>query len=367
MARMSKPISDKRKDDSVVKKISERTVREPEKERSRILVSSGSVMLNLACSNTYKGAFEVGRMANLIGDSSSGKTYLALEMLASCANDGRFNDYTLIYDDTEHALSMDIEELFGDELAERITAPNEDENEDSLCSRTIEDFHFNIRKALDVGPCIYVLDSFDALTSEQDDSKVDEMMEARQKGKEVKGSYGMSKPKKSSELLRDIVGRLERTNSFLLIISQTRDNIDPMSFEKKTRSGGRALKFYASHEIWLAVAGKLKAKERVVGSKLKAKVSKNKLTGTFREVSFDFRHSYGADDINAAIDFLIAENVISGGKGNAKMKWGNYEGSRNKIISFIEKESMENSLFRQAEEKWQEIEESIKPNRKRKY
>lgn len=367
MARVSKPISEKRNENPVAKKLIEREAKEQEKTQRRMLVSSGSVMLNLACSNTYRGAFEVGRMVNLIGDSSSGKTYLAMEMLASCANDKRFDDYTLIYDDTEHALSMDIEELFGDTLAERLTYPEYDNDEEPVCSRTIEDFHYNIRQALEAGPCIYVLDSFDALTSEQDDGKVDEMMEARQKGKETKGSYGMSKPKKSSELLRDIVGKLEKTNSFLLIISQTRDNIDPMSFEKKTRSGGRALKFYASHEIWLAVAGKIRAKERVVGSKLKAKVSKNKLTGTFREVSFDFRHSYGADDINAALDFLIAEGVISGGKGNAKMTWGNYEGSRVKMISRIEDENLERALFRDVEKTWQEIEESIKPDRKRKY
>lgn len=367
MARVSKPVSTRRKEDPVVKPISKRAEKKPEKEQRRMLVSSGSVMLNLACSNTYRGAYEVGRMVNLIGDSSSGKTYLAMEMLAACANDSRFNEYALIYDDTEHALSMDIEELFGEELAERIMSPDTNEDDEPNPSRTIEDFHFNIRTALETGPCIYVLDSFDALTSEQDDSKVDEMMDARQRGKETKGSYGMSKPKKSSELLRDIVGKLEKTNSFLLIISQTRDNIDPMSFEKKTRSGGRALKFYASHEIWLAVAGKIRAKERVVGSKLKAKVAKNKLTGTFREVSFDFRHSYGADDINAAIDFLIAENVISGGKGNAKMKWNDFEGSRGKFISKIEDEGLEKSLFRDVEKTWQEIEESIKPNRKRKY
>lgn len=363
MARMSKPMG-KRKD-PIVSNIAERELKP---ESKRMLVSSGSVMLNLACSNTYKGAFEVGRMVNLIGDSSSGKTYLAMELLAACANDSRFDNYALIYDDVENAMSMDIEELFGKTLADRLKGPWLDPlDNEYVPSRSIEDFHCNVLDALDAGSCIYVLDSFDALTSEQEEDKIDEMREARAKGKETKGSYGMSKPKKSSELLRHIVSKIENTKSLLLIVSQTRDNIDPMSFEKKTRSGGKALKFYASHEIWLAVVGKLKQKERVVGSKLKAKVSKNKLTGAFREVSFDFRHLYGADDISAAVDFLIDEGVISGGKGNTKLVWRDIEAQKTKAISEIEERNLEKLLFKDLEKTWNEIEESLKPNRKRKH
>lgn len=364
MARNSVP---GKRNDAVVSKIAQRASDKPEKTTRTILVPSGSVMLNLACSNSYRGAFEVGRMVNLIGDSSSGKTYLAMEMLAQCANDKRFDDYRLIYDDTEHALSMDIEELFGSNLAERIEPPHITEDEEDDPSRTIEDFHMNLCDALDKGPCIYVLDSFDALTSEQDEDKIDEMRKAREAGKEAKGSYRMSKPKKASELLQDITSKLDKTKSFLLIISQTRDNISPMSFETKTRSGGRALKFYASHEIWLAVAGKIRVKDRVVGAKLKAKVTKNKLTGTFREVSFDFRHGYGADDISSAIDFLAAEKVISGGVKGSRLVWRDIQATRAKLIQEIEQNNLERALFKDAQQAWLDVEESLRPSRKKKY
>ena len=345
----------------------ERAVNKSKVEKTPLLVPSGSVMLNLACSNTWRGAFPVGRMANLIGDSSSGKTYLALEMLAQCCRNPRFEDYTLIYDDTEHALSMDIRALFGRKLAEKITGP-EGPLHTTDPSRTIEDFHFNIKDALSVGPCIYVLDSFDALSSEQDLEKIEEMMKAREAGKEIAGSYNLAKPKKASQILQDIVCDIEKTNSFLLIISQTRENLTPGSFEKKTRSGGKALKFYASHEIWLAVTGKLKksvnGKSRVIGSELKAKVSKNKLTGTFREVGFDFRQGYGCDDISSCIDFLKGEGVI---KGTSTLSWRDYNQSLTKLIQTIEDNGIEPQLFKDAQEAWNEVEEKLKPTRKSKY
>jgi recombination protein RecA len=338
-----------------------RRVETHKEEPKRILIPSGSVMLNLACSNTYHGAFEAGHMVNLIGDSNSGKTYLALEMLAQCARLKSFNKYELIYDDTEHALSMDVEGLFGSKLAERIIPPAKEGGE-AAYSRTVEDFHCNILDALDRGPCIYILDSFDALTSEQDTDKIDDMREARRTGKEISGSYRMAKPKKASEILQDTVSKIEKTGSFLLIISQTRDNIDPRSFEKKTRSGGRALKFYASHEIWLAVKGKIRQRERVVGAELKAKVSKNKLTGTFREVEFDFRHGYGCDDITSALDFLIAE------KGASKGEWRDVKaGKMSSMVHQIEERNLERLLFKDLQEKWLEIEEALKPDRKSKY
>lgn len=345
----------------------ERQINKPKTEEKRILIPSGSLMLNLACSNTWHGAYEVGRMSNLIGDSSSGKTYLALEMMAQCCMDKRFDDYALIYDDVEHALSMDIEGLFGPRLAKRIEGP-EGPIDTTDPSRTVEDLQFNICHALDSGPCIYVVDSFDALTTEQDIEKLNEQFKARQKGVDIAGSYRMAKPKKASEMLQDVVSKLEKTKSFLLIISQTRDNVTPGTFEKRTRSGGRALKFYAQHEIWLAVTGKMKqtvhGKERVVGSNLKVKVSKNKLTGSFREVEFNFRHGYGCDDITSALNFLKQEGLAQGG---IKWTWGNYSGSLAQLISRIEDDNLERKLFRECQTAWLEVEELLKPKRKSKY
>lgn len=371
MARVSKPGT--RRDHPVAKR-----VEKPVPVESKAIVPSGSVMLNLACSNTYRAAYQLGRMVNLIGDSSSGKTYLALEMLAQCAQRKAFDNHRLIYDDGEHALSMNIRELFGEDLDERLEFPKykvkvgKDEWEECDASRTVEDFHFNVMDALDRGPCIYVLDSADALTSEQDEDKLEEMRQARADGKDVSGSYRMSKPKKFSELLQSIVAKLEKTDSFLLIISQTRANVEPGTFEKRTRSGGKALKFYASHEIWLSVKAKVRQKvkssaaTRVVGSEIIARVSKNKLTGASRDVSFDHRHGYGCDDIASTIDFLVAEKGIS--KSGAKITWrGEVYTTTNQLIDAVENGNMEKLLFQDAEERWNEIEEELKPTRKPKY
>lgn len=349
----------------------ERQAKAQKQEQKRTLVPSGSVMLNLACSNTSRGAYELGRMVNLIGDSGTGKTYLALEMLAQCANRRAFKDHRLIYDDTEHALSMDIPDLFGEALAERLTTPDGESvvMGEGKASYTMEQFEYNFMKALKEGPCIYVLDSFDALTCEQDLDKVAERHEAYEKGKEVAGSYNMARPKLASQILRNVVSLIDNSDSLLFIISQTRENITPGSFEKRTRSGGRALKFYASHELWLAQTGKIKqtvnGKPRTVGYELRAKVSKNKLTGAFREVDFDFRHGYGCDDIASALNYLLQEKAISG--STKSLEWNGCSGTFAKVVTAIEDENLEAQLFKDTQTAWLDVEEKLKPKRKPKY
>ena len=333
-----------------------------EEEPRRVLVPSGSIMLNLACSNSRKGFSELGRMSNLIGDSDTGKTYLALEMLAQCANNPIFDNHRLIFDDAEKALSMDIPYLFGEALADRIDWNGEDV---PIHSNTIEELEYNVTKALDDGPCIYVLDSFDAIASEDDMKKLDEDFEAREKGREAKGSYRTGKAKYAASALPRICSKLEKTNSFLLIISQTRDNINPMSPVKKTRSGGRALKFYAQHEIWLAVKGQIKSKNRIVGSDVLAKISKNKLTGLHRSVEFSLRHGYGCDDIAACLDFLLEEGGVT--KKSNTLEWDGFRGTKEKIIRDIEDDNAEGDLFKETEKVWNEVEDSLRPNRKSKY
>lgn len=374
MARVSKP-GQKRPHP-----VADRTKREPEIE-SKAVVPSGSIMLNMACSDTYRAAFQLGRMANLIGDSNAGKTYLALEMLAQCCQRKEFDNHRIIYDDAEHALSMNVRLLFGDDLADRIETPKYKikvgKNEWQTCheSRTVEDFHYNVMDALEQGPCLYVLDSADALTSEQDEDKVEEQRKARADGKEVSGSYRMAKPKAFSNLLQSIIADLEGTDSFLLIISQTRANIEPGTFEKRTRSGGKALKFYASHEIWLAVRQSIREKikgasdkSRNVGSQVAARVSKNKITGKSRDVSFNHRHGYGCDDIQSAIDFLVTEKGGYITKEGAKITWrGETYKSTNTMIREIEDRNMEKLLFQDAQQRWMELEEALEPDRKPKY
>lgn len=305
---------------------------------------------------------------NLIGDSSSGKTLVALSVMAEAANHPAFGDYRLIFDDVENALAFDTSYMFGETMAGKIEPPAVDEAGAPLPSITIEDFHCNIRDALDEGrPFIYVLDSFDALDAEGDQKKLEKFRDARKKGNKAKGTYAMAKPKKSSELLRNICAALKRSNSVLIIISQTRDNIDPLSFESKTRSGGRALKFYAFHEIWLAMAGKIPKRERIIGNYVQAKISKNKLTGKIREVGFPIYYDYGVDDLASCIQFMVKEGFWKKSKLTIHADDLNLSGTQAKLIQEIEDRGLERKLRRAVGKAWMEIEEELKLNRKPKY
>ena len=340
-----------------------------QKHTQEDVLPTGSTLLNLALSDYTSGGWLKGSMVNIIGDSSAGKSFVALTTLVEMQIAKQFNKYSLIYDDVENANSFNMDYLFGASFAERIQAPAINDEGDEIPSDMIEDFQLNLVKALKKSPCVYCLDSFDALNAEADEKKSMEMLESRANGNLVKGSYGMAKAKKSSEILRQIIGRLENTKSFLAIISQTRDNIDPMSFTKKTRAGGKALKFFATHEIWLANGGSIKSKKREIGIKCKVKISKNKLTGKVREIEFPIYYDYGIDNIGSCVDFLIKENHWSGGKGKRvdPHDLGVDPCLRSILIKRIEDQSLEQKLFDIVGKVWHKIEESLRLNRKPKY
>lgn len=331
-------------------------------------VSSGSTLLNLALTDMFDCGWQKGKMANLIGDSSAGKTFVTLTAFAEANMNNSFDNYKFIFDDAEHANEFDMEHLFGDEVAERIESPN-DKVEDGN-SETMEDFHDNLLMNIEKEqPFIYALDSFDALSTEADDEKIEEQRTARAKGREAKGSYGMAKAKKSSEILRHVVGKLKKTNSILLIISQTRENLTPGSFEKKTRSGGKALKFYATHEVWLALGGTIKAKERIIGVNCIVTIKKNKITGKRRTVEFPIYYDYGIDDITSCIEFLIKEGYWKkvGTKIDAQGFCGLEPSTMKAIINQIEDRGAEKKLQMLVAKAWKEIEDSLKLGRKSKY
>ena len=90
-----------------------------------------------------------------------------------------------------------------------------------------------------------------------------------------------------------------------MIISQVRENVEPMSFEKYVRTGGKAMDFYAHTVLWLAMVNKVKAKGIVVGATIKAKTTKSKTPRPFREIYFDLKFDYGVDDIVTNLDYLF--------------------------------------------------------------
>jgi RecA/RadA recombinase/intein/homing endonuclease len=147
-------------------------------------------------------------------------------------------------------------------------------------------------------PCVYVVDSLDALSSETE-----------LKRDIHEGSYNLTKQKLLGELFRTEVGRIKRAKMLMIIISQIRDRIGAMiRGAKYTRAGGRALDFYASVVIFLADLGKVyetnKGIKRPVAIKVKAKANKNKITQPFRECVFELRFGYGIDDEYACLDYL---------------------------------------------------------------
>jgi len=335
------------------------------------LVPTGSTIFNLECSGHIEGAFKLGKMVNLIGDSSSGKTFFGFTIFAECDLLPRFDKFKFIYDDVEAANEFDLEELFGKSCSDRI--------DESIRSKTVEGFNDNIARLLDKGePFIYILDSFDALTSEAAMVKDEENRKAREKGNITKGDYGDGKPKVFSRFCSMRIQDLSDTGSVLIVISQTRDNMGfGAQFNPKTRSGGKALKFYAFFEIWLACAKKEKQGKRTTVTNVQAKITKNKLTGHHGEVYFPILNDYGVDNLKSCINFLIDEGDWTGTPGAVNTK-GFLEPTKTLqgklkhpsitvIIKHIEDNDLENDLFDLCQYTYEQIMLALKPNRKRKY
>ena len=314
------------------------------------LIPTGSTLLNLALSDSIDGGFIKGSIVNIIGDSSSGKTFLAWSIFAEMVHDSQFDKYRLIYDEPERALQFQLANLFGEGI---------DRVDTSIASETIQDWYKNVMGVIkEDEPFVYVLDSFDALTSVEE-------LERKDVGK---GGWKTEKAIASSEILRQIVGRVKKTNSLIVVISQTRDNIGVAFGDKKSRSGGKALRFYSSHEIWMAVKKHLKRKNRDVGVRTRIRCKKNKLTGKLREAEFDILFDYGIDDVGSMVDWLLEETFWSGG-GRSKVNTnGDFTNTtRDKLIDDIEANGMEWKLRDIVGQCWLEIEEEIKTRRKPKY
>lgn len=331
------------------------------------LVPTGSTTFNLECSGRIEGAFALGKIVNLIGDSSAGKTIFGFTVFAECSLLPRFDDYRFIYDDVETANEFDLSYLFGTAVEQRI--------EQDVRSSTIESFNDNVARALEGNkPFIYILDSFDALTSEAATEKDAENRKAREKGNQTKGSYGDGKAKKASEFFAQRTQDLHDKDSVLIIISQTRDNIGfGAMFTPKTRSGGKALKFYSFHEIWLATQKKEKAGKRTVVTNIQAKITKNKLTGSHGEAYFPILFDYGVDNISSCINFLVDEGGWTGTKsaldtkGFVPMKDTNKKRSKKEVIEYIEDNNLENGLFQLCQKTYDSVMEKLTPKRKRRY
>lgn len=346
---------------------------EPEEIRRKDLLSTGSTLLNLACSNCPFGGFLRGHYYFLVGDSASGKTWISMTCFAEASHNSRFKDYRLIYDNVEGGALFDVERYFGRATAEKVESPGKDEEGRPRDSQTIEDFYFHVDDAIRKGkPFIYVLDSMDALSSQDEAEKFAQQKEAHRKGKEVPGSYGDGKAKKNSAGIRQLLGPLKQSGSILIIINQTRDNIGfGAQFNPKTRSGGHALRFYATVEMWSSVKGKIKktikGKARNVGVLAEIRIKKNRITGQEHVIEVPFYPSYGLDDMGSCVQYLIDEEVW-GQKGPiVHAPEIDYKGTMEALIRHIEEKGLERKVQALVGKTWNEVLEASALRRKRRY
>lgn len=252
-------------------------------------ISSGAAIIDAILG----GGYALGRITNIVGDKSAGKTLLAIE---ACANfHAKFPKDRIRYCESEAA----FDEAYAEALGMPVDAVDFGDKDKPI--RTVEDWSGDVEAFID--KCkgkrgLYILDSFDALSDD-----------AEAKRDITENSFGASKAKKSGEMFRRLAARLEESKILLIVVSQLRDKIGVTFGEKQTRSGGRALDFYASQIVWLAEIGKLKRVinkiERVIGVKVKARVKKNKVGLPFRDCEYPILFGYGIDDITASVEWLI--------------------------------------------------------------
>ena len=333
-------------------------------------LSTGSTLLNLACSGKTIGGFIKGKYYFFVGDSASGKTFLSLTCLAEAAISKNFDGYRFIYDNGEDGALMDMKKYFGSGVAKRLESPAIEEREKRYSS-TIEEFYYHISDAINDGrPFIYILDSMDSLSSEDETSKFDEHKKAHRAGKQAAGSYGDGKAKKNSAGLRRLLAPLRKSKSILIIINQTRDNLG-FGFEKKTRSGGKALRFYACIEMWSSIKSKItktiKGKKRQLGINCLVQIKKNRLTGQEKSVLMPIHHSHGIDDVGSCVDYLIEEGHWKQGGIKINAKEFECKSTREKLIKHIEKDGLEKDLQMIVGDVWNEIEEACAVKRKNRY
>jgi len=331
------------------------------KEKSSVPVKgyipTGCTLLNLACSGSEQGGYMTGKIVHVIGDSSSGKSLLGLTTLAEAAMNPKLKQYKLELDDVERSNEFNVEQMFGT-LSKRLVERN---------STTIEDFYDATWTRIQAGiPFVKILDSMDALNGSVELDKFEEDLKARAAGKDVKGSYGMAKAKSNSDGLRKIKSGLKDTESLLMIISQTRDNIG-ISFAPKTHNGGRALKFYACYQYWLAVKQTLTRTIREVkheiGIVARVKISKNHATGCHMQFDLPIYYGYGVDDVRANILWLCEIKAWKmGEKGALKTggEFGEGQWTVNTLASHVEKENLQLHLAKITGNAWRELDAQLR-------
>jgi len=362
----------KEKKKELVEQIKDRANQKTTKKDIRFY-KTGCTMFDLCLG----GGLGKGYISNIVGDNSTGKTLLSTEAIGfnNHKYKKRFDHY---YDDAEGGFTLDTKTIYN--YNTNLVEPE---------SITVETFGYNIDKHLkkkkvkDGMNCIYVLDSLDSLSSNQETKKFDEKIKQAKKAldgeKEEKtaGTYGMERAKGMSEFFRVKTNKINKTKMHLIIISQVRDNIGVSFGRKHKRNGGKALDFFASAVVWLAKVKTIyktikvgdQSYTRAVGIIVKIKIDKNKLGKPFRECYINIDFNMGVDNVKTNIYFLYSVFTPKGEmRENVEFDWdGKKYKQIDSFIKFIEENNFEDELEKRTIERWNLIEDSLVVDRKRKY
>ena len=245
-------------------------------------VSTGSLGLDIGLG---VGGFPKGRVVEIYGPESSGKTTLAMHCIAEAQKKGGICAFV----DAEHAFDKFYAENIGIDTNELlISQPDDGEQALEIADNLIRS------GAIDV----IVIDSVAALVPRA----------------ELEGDMGDSKmglhARLMSQALRKLTGTINKTGCICIFINQLREKIGVMFGNPETTTGGNALKFYASVRLDIRRTGSIKDGIDIIGNRVKVKVAKNKVAPPFRVVEFDIMYGQGISKVGEIIDLGVENNVI---------------------------------------------------------